>query len=66
VFFVNIPQLADDSGVTSSSNIYLLCLAAGFFSITLMTWIFSEETQIWPVLPGAFLSGVALILYLLL
>ena len=50
--------LVDESGLFDSCDekvrgaIYLLCMGIGFFSVTMMTQLFSDETQLWPVVPA--------------
>ena len=54
--------LVDESGLFDASDeqmrgaIYLLCMGSGFFSVTMMTRLFSEEAQLWPIAPSIVFS----------
>lgn len=60
--------LVDESGLFDSGDeqvrgaIYLLCMGIGFFGITMMTQLFSDEAQLWPVVPSVVFGSAGLII----
>lgn len=39
-------------GSTESGGIFLVAMSLGWFSIILLSKLFTDETQVWPVFPG--------------
>ena len=59
--------VVDESGMFEASDehmrgaIYLLCMGIGFASITMMTRLFSESMQLWPVVPAVMFSLASIV-----
>jgi hypothetical protein len=50
-------------GTTEGGGIFLLAMSLGWFSIILLSKLFTDETQVWPVFPGgamALIGGLIL------
>jgi hypothetical protein len=45
-------------GVFDSGALMLLCMAVGWFSIIVLSKLFTDETQIWPVFPGGAMAVI--------
>lgn len=50
---------SSSSGITQGA-VVVLCLAAGFVLITLLTWAFTERMHWWPLIPGGVLAFVGI------
>lgn len=59
--------MVDESGMFDASDehmrgaIYLLCMGIGFASITIMSRLFSDSMQLWPVVPVVLVSFASIV-----